>query len=146
MRLVIQRVLQAKVKVKDTKEIAGEIGKGLFVLVGICKDDTQKNAHEFAKKLVHLRVLADNEGKMNRSLLDTNHGLLVVSQFTLYADTKSGNRPSFLMAARPDTARPIYEAFIQALKEYGLHVQTGRFGEYMEIETFLDGPVTIILE
>ena len=142
MRLVVQRVSQASVKVKD--KIVGQIGKGLFVLVGIKKDDTNKEADTLAEKVSKLRVMADKDGKMNLSLEDVDAEMLVVSQFTLYADTSGGNRPSFINAALPDDAKKIYDYFVAKLKERGIKVATGSFGDYMEIETKLDGPVTII--
>jgi len=142
MRLVVQRVSQASVKVKD--KIVGQIGKGLFVLVGIKKEDTNKEADTLAEKLSKLRIMADKEGKMNLSLEDMDAEMLVVSQFTLYADTSGGNRPSFINAALPDDAKKIYDYFVAKLKERGIKVATGSFGDYMEIETKLDGPVTII--
>jgi len=144
MRLVVQRVIQASVKVE--KKVVGQIGKGLFVLVGIKKGDSLKEAELAASKLSKLRVMADNLGKMNLSIKDVGGGILVVSQFTLYADTSGGNRPSFIGAALPDEARKVYEHFVAKLKEQGLEVETGSFGDYMQIESVLDGPVTIIIE
>ena len=144
MRLVVQRVTQASVKVE--KKVVGQIGKGLFVLVGIKKGDSLKEAELAAAKLSKLRVMADTFGKMNLSIKDVGDGILVVSQFTLYADTSGGNRPSFIGAALPDDARKVYEHFVAKLKEQGLEVETGSFGDYMQIESVLDGPVTIIIE
>lgn len=144
MRLMISRVSQASVKAKG--DTVGQIAKGLFVLVGVKKGDTEKNAHELAEKLVKLRVMADKEDKMNLSVKDIAGEILVVSQFTLYADTSGGNRPSFIQAAEPRTAKRIYEKFVRELREKGIKVATGSFGDYMEIEALLDGPVTIILE
>ena len=144
MRLVVQRVKKAEVKtVKDGKTV-GRISKGLFVLVGVKKGDTLKDAEALAAKLVKLRIMADENDKMNLSVKDLKASLLVVSQFTLYADTSGGNRPSFMNAALPDEAKKIYEYFVSKLKEKGIRVETGSFGDYMEIETLLDGPVTII--
>lgn len=143
MRLVVQRVKKASVSASG--KIVGKINKGLFVLVGIKKGDTLKNAEGLAEKLSKLRVMADENGKMNLSVKDLEASLLVVSQFTLYADTSGGNRPSFINAALPDEAKKIYEYFVAKLKEEGLTVRTGSFGDYMEIETLLDGPVTIII-
>lgn len=145
MRLVIQRVKKAKVIVKETGKIAGQIGPGLFVLVGIKKADTVKDAEDLADKLFKLRVMADKEGKMNLSILDVGGEFLLVSQFTLYADTSGGNRPSFINVAQPDEAKKIYEHLVFRLREKGAKVETGSFGDYMEIETELDGPVTILL-
>ena len=144
MRLVIQRVKNASVKASGT--VVGEITKGLFVLVGIKKGDTEKSAEELAEKLSKLRVMADKEDKMNLSVRDVGGEILVVSQFTLYADTKGGNRPSFIQAGEPETAKKIYEHFISQLREKGIKVETGSFGDYMEISAELDGPVTILLE
>ncbi len=142
VRLVIQRVEGACVKVADTNEIVGQIGNGLMVLVGVKKSDELKDAEVLAEKLSKLRVMADENGKMNLSA----SSFLVVSQFTLYADTKDGNRPSFIHAALPDDAKKIYEYFVGELKKRHSRVETGSFGDYMEIEANLDGPVTIILE
>lgn len=144
MRLVIQRVTATKVSV-DGKTV-GEIGKGLFVLLGVGQGDTEAQADRLAAKLVKLRIMADENKKMNLSVLDAKAEIIVVSQFTLYADTKKGNRPSFIKAADPDEASKLYEYFVRKLKELGAKVSTGSFGDYMDIEANLDGPVTIILE
>ena len=144
MRCIVQRVSSALVSING--KVVGEIGKGLFVLVGIKEGDTEKDAEFLAEKLVKLRVMSDKEGKMNLTVSDVDSEILVVSQFTLYADTSGGNRPSFIEVARPDVAQPLYEHFVNQLKSQGVKVQTGKFGEYMEIDVILDGPVTIILE
>lgn len=144
MKLVIQRVNKASVSVNG--KVVSSIGKGLFVLVGIKDGDTEKDAEFLAEKLAKLRVMSDKVGKMNLTVSDVGGEILVVSQFTLYADTSGGNRPSFIKAARPEIAKPPYEYFVNQLKGLGVKVATGKFGEYMEIETALDGPVTIILE
>lgn len=144
MRLVVQRVRKAKVVIKKTGKVTGQIGPGLFVLVGVKNGDTEKEAEILADKVFKLRALADKRGKMNLSVTDTGGEFLVVSQFTLYADTSGGNRPSFINAAQPDEARRVYEHFVAKLKEKGAKVQTGSFGDYMEIETVLEGPVTIV--
>lgn len=146
MRLVVQRVKKAEVKRTNDGTTVGKIGEGYFVLVGIKKGDSLKDAETLAAKLLKLRVMADKDGKMNLSLKDAGGELLVVSQFTLYADTSEGNRPSFINAALPDEAKKIYEHFVKKLKEGGIKVETGSFGDYMEIDCILDGPVTIILE
>jgi len=146
MRIIIQRVSRASVRVVKTGKISGSIGKGLFVLVGIKKGDTLKQAEELATKLVKLRIIADENDKMNLSIKESKGKILSVSQFTLYADTKSGNRPSFMSAELPEKAKKIYEHFVKKSKELGVEVETGSFGEYMKIESELDGPVTIILE
>ena len=124
----------------------GEIAKGLFVLVGIKKADTEKDAEALAEKLFKLRVMADTEGKMNLSVGEVRGEFLVVSQFTLYADSSGGRRPSFIQAAEPAEAKKIYDYFIVYLRQKGARVETGSFGEYMEIESLNDGPVTILLE
>jgi D-tyrosyl-tRNA(Tyr) deacylase len=144
MRLVVQRVSHASVSVGG--KVVGRIGRGLFVLVGIKKGDTHKDAEALAEKLSKLRIMADAEGKMNLSAKDTNSEVLIVSQFTLYADTTGGNRPSFVNAALPEEAKGVYGHFVSELKGKGIKVETGRFGEYMRIEASLDGPVTILLE
>ncbi len=144
MRLIISRVSRASVKANG--KTVGQIAKGLFVLVGVKKGDTEKNAEELAEKLAKLRVMADKEDKMNLSVKDIAGEILVVSQFTLYGDTKGGNRPSFIQAAEPETAKRIYEKFVMKVREKGIKVETGSFGDYMEIEALLDGPVTILLE
>lgn len=144
MRLVIQRVTKAEVSVED--KIVGKIDKGLLVLVGFKKGDTEKAAQALSEKLAKLRVMADDKDKMNLSILDTNASVLVVSQFTLYANTKDGNRPSFIEAEDPPRAEALYNYFINCLKDKNIKVETGSFGQYMKIDTELDGPVTIILE
>ncbi len=143
MRLVVQRVSEASVKLRGG-EIVGKIGKGLFVLAGVKEGDKQEDAEVLAGKLFKLRVMADSEGKMNLSVNDVEGKFLVVSQFTLHADTLGGNRPSFIKAADPKVAKEIYEYFVAKLKEAGAKVETGSFGDYMEISTKLDGPVTIL--
>jgi D-aminoacyl-tRNA deacylase len=144
MRLVVQRVEKAKVTKADNGSIVGKIDKGLFVLVGVKKGDTENDAEILAQKLSKLRVMSDKAGKMNLSVSDVGGKMLVVSQFTLHADTKDGNRPSFINAEEPKRAKELYEFFVAKLKENGLTVETGSFGDYMKIETVLDGPVTII--
>lgn len=142
MRLVVQRVSSVAVQVRGIKEVKGKIARGLFVLVGIKKGDSLEEARALAEKLSKLRVMPGKSGKMN---LVANE-LLVVSQFTLYADTKKGNRPSFIKAAEPKEAQVVYDYFVEALREKDLKVETGSFGAYMDIKASLDGPVTIILE
>jgi D-tyrosyl-tRNA(Tyr) deacylase len=144
MKLVVQRIEKAKVIKVDDASIVGEIGKGLFVLVGIKKGDTEATVEQLASKLSKLRVMSDENEKMNLSVADAGGRMLVVSQFTLYADTKDGNRPSFINAEEPVRARSLYEFFIAKLKELGIGVETGSFGDYMKIEAVLDGPVTIL--
>lgn len=146
MKLVIQRVNKASVTVKNTNKVVGKINDGLFILFGVKKGDTKEKVDELVEKVSKLRVMSDTKDKMNLSILDTNQSLLVVSQFTLYANTKDGNRPSFIEAEEPIKAKEMYEYFIEKLKSKNINVETGEFGEYMKINTILDGPVTIILE
>ena len=145
MRLVVQRVKEASVKKIKDGAVVGKIGKGYFVLVGVKKGDILEDAEALSNKLLKLRVMSDENDKMNLSIKDAGGEILVVSQFTLYADTTGGNRPSFIDAALPDDARKVYEHFISLLKDSGVRVETGSFGDYMEIEAMLDGPVTIII-
>jgi D-tyrosyl-tRNA(Tyr) deacylase len=147
MKLVVQRVNKAKVlrqAQNKSWEPIGEIGQGLFVLVGFKKGDEKASVELLADKLSKLRVMSDEKEKMNLSVVDTKSSILVVSQFTLYADTKGGNRPSFIEAEEPDKAKQLYELFIEKLKEKSIKVETGSFGDYMQIEAIMDGPVTII--
>ncbi len=144
MKLVIQRVANAKVDV-DGKTV-GKIGKGFMVLCGITHTDTQAEADYLAKKLCNLRVFEDENEKMNLSLKDVGGELLIISQFTLYANTKEGNRPSFIDAARPEVANPLYEYFLAKCAEYGIKVEKGVFGAHMDVSLLNDGPVTIIME
>jgi len=143
MRLVIQRVSKAQVLVGE--KILGEIDKGLFVLVGVKERDKKKDALFLAEKLSKLRVMSDENDKMNLSVKDVGVEILVVSQFTLYADTNKGNRPSFVKAANPLLAEELYNLFIDSLKNMDIKVETGKFGAYMNIKAELDGPVTIII-
>jgi D-tyrosyl-tRNA(Tyr) deacylase len=144
MKLVVQRVKEASVKTVEDGKTVGKIGKGYFVLVGVKKGDTLDDAELLAAKLLKLRVMADENNKMNLSISDAGGRILVVSQFTLYADTSGGNRPSFINAALPDDAKKIYEHFVEKLRESGIKVETGSFGDFMEINAVLDGPVTIL--
>jgi len=144
MRIIVQRVKSASVSV-ESKTI-GKIGKGYFVLLGIKEKDDENDVEFLVNKLIKLRVMADDRGKMNLSIKDSNSEMLIVSQFTLYADTSGGNRPSFIKAANPILAEKLYKLFILRLKENGITVKTGEFGSYMKINTNLDGPVTIIIE
>jgi D-tyrosyl-tRNA(Tyr) deacylase len=144
VRLVIQRVSSAAVTVSGER-IAG-IGAGLLVLAGVGKDDNDEAARRLARKVAALRIFGDDDGKMNRSLTDVGGEVLVVSQFTLYADTKKGYRPSFVAAARPELAVPMLEAFVAGLRSAGVEVAEGRFGARMEVSLVNDGPVTILLE
>ncbi len=144
MRAVIQRVTHAKVSV-DGQRVA-EIGPGLVILLGIGPADTEAVARALVEKLAALRIFADQDGKINRSLLDVGGQAIVVSQFTLYADTHKGRRPSFTGAALPELARPLVERFAQLLADQGVPTQTGEFGAHMLVEIANDGPVTIWLE
>jgi D-tyrosyl-tRNA(Tyr) deacylase len=144
MRLVVQRVEKAKVVRADDGATIGEIGGGLFVLVGFKKGDSEVSINPLIDKLAKLRVMKDGEKKMNLSVKDTGGSILVVSQFTLHADTKDGNRPSFINAEEPEKAKILYELFIKKLREKDIKVETGSFGDYMKIEAILDGPVTIL--
>lgn len=144
MRAVIQRVRRARVLIDE--QIVGVIDHGLLVLLGISPQDTREQTDWLAEKLVNLRIFADEAGKMNRGLIDVEGAILVVSQFTLYGDCRKGRRPSFIDAAGPDVAIPLYEAFIEAVKARGVPVQTGQFGADMQVELVNDGPVTLILD
>ena len=145
MRVVIQRCARAEVRIGG--EIAGAIGRGFMLLVGITDGDTKAEADLLAKKVAQMRVFEDAEGKMNLSLHDVGGAILSISQFTLYADCKKGNRPSFIKAARPETAAPLYDYFNEVLRtQYGLQVETGRFGADMKVDFINDGPVTILLD
>ncbi len=146
MKVIVQRVKSAKVTRVENNKIVGQINSGLFILLGIKKGDTTKQVDELTNKIIKLRVMSDENDKMNLSLIDTKSEILLVSQFTLYANTKGGNRPSFIEAEEPSKAKALYEYMITKLKESGLSIQTGSFGDYMKIEAELDGPVTIVLE
>lgn len=144
MKAVVQRVSEASVSVDGG--VVGQIGLGLFILLGIEKNDTEKDLNYLSKKILNLRVMSDDDGKMNRSVLDTKASILLVSQFTLMSDTSKGNRPSFIKAAEPKKAKKLYELLKSELESGGAIVQTGKFGEYMKIDAKLDGPVTISLK
>lgn len=145
MKLVIQRVSSASVSVNQ--QVISSIQQGLLVLLGIEHLDSEEDALWLIQKMLQMRIFSDEEGKMNRSLLDLNGDLLVVSQFTLHASTKKGNRPSFIAAARPEQAIPLYEFFLQKASEaLGKPVQTGEFGADMQVMLVNDGPVTIIID
>lgn len=140
MKAVVQRVLRASVTP------GGAIGPGLCILLGVAAGDEQPQADRLARQVAKLRIFQNEEGKFDRSLLETGGSALVVSQFTLLADTAKGNRPSFTQAARPEVAEPLYERFCAALRALGIHVETGVFGARMEVELVNEGPVTIILD
>ncbi len=144
MKVVIQRVSQGSVTIDG--EIVAAIGNGLLILLGISPDDTLDIAKQMADKIAHLRIFEDDKDKMNLSLLDVGGEALVVSQFTLYADTSRGRRPSFISAAQPDVAEPLVTAFAQMLAARGIPTQTGVFGARMDVALVNDGPVTIVME
>lgn len=145
MKVVIQRVSKASVTIKDEK--VASIANGLLILLGIINEDTQEDIIWLSKKISNLRIFNDKNGVMNQSLIDVNGDVIVVSQFTLHASTKKGNRPSYIKAAKPDVAIPLYEAFVKQLEsDLGKTVQTGQFGADMKVELLNDGPVTIIID
>ena len=144
MKLVVQRVAFSDVKIDG--EVVGKIDKGFMVLLGVTHTDTKENADFLAKKLCNLRVFEDENEKMNLSIKDVNGKLLIVSQFTLYADCKKGNRPSFVEAANPEMANELYEYFMDECRKEGIIVEKGEFGAHMEVSLLNNGPVTIILE
>jgi D-tyrosyl-tRNA(Tyr) deacylase len=144
VRVVIQRVSQAEVTIAGRS--VGRIGSGLCVFLGVGKHDGPSNADHLAEKIKNMRIFEDGDGKMNRSLLEVQKGMLVVSQFTLYGDCKKGNRPSFSDAAAPEEAEKLYQRFVQRLRDAGLVVATGEFGARMDVALTNDGPVTFILE
>ena len=144
MRAVVQRASSAQVTVDNS--IIGQINQGFVVLLGIHQEDTIADVQYLVKKITQLRVFEDADGKMNDSLAAIHGGILSISQFTLYAQTKKGNRPSFVAAARPEVAEPLYEAFNQALREQNIPVATGMFGAHMQVSLVNDGPVTIIYD
>jgi D-aminoacyl-tRNA deacylase len=144
MRAVIQRVTEASVTVNN--QVVGQIGCGLLVLLGIGVGDQLAEAMLLAEKIANLRIFADDDGRFNRSALDVGGAALVVSQFTLYADTRRGRRPSFAVAAPPELAAPLVDAFVAALYERGMMVATGVFGAHMHVALVNDGPVTIVLD
>ena len=144
MRAVVQRVKQSSVKAGN--KIVGQIGSGLLVLLGVARGDTASDANYMVNKIINLRIFEDQDGKMNRSLLDTGGELLAVSQFTLLADCRKGRRPSFVDAAEPQQATDLYQKFVDLVREKGVSVQTGRFQAMMEVALVNDGPVTIIIE
>lgn len=144
MRAVVQRVKQASVTIGD--KVSGHIKEGLLIFLGVTHDDTEEDMDWLVKKMINLRIFSDEEGKMNLSLMDKKASVLLVSQFTLFAKTKKGNRPSFVGAASPEKAVPLYESAIKNFKSLGVHVETGEFGADMQVSLVNDGPVTIIID
>jgi D-tyrosyl-tRNA(Tyr) deacylase len=144
MKAVLQRVKQASVTVD--REVMAEIGKGLLILLGIAPEDSMAVAEQLADKIVHLRIFEDEAGKMNLSLLDAGGAAIVVSQFTLYADTRKGRRPSFIGAAKPEVAEPLVESIAKMLEARGVPTQKGVFGAHMDVALVNDGPVTIVMD
>lgn len=144
MRILIQRVKRAKVSVEG--RTAAEIGQGLLIFLGVAKDDERKDIEQLSKKLANLRIFGDEQAKMNLNIKEVNGCILSVPQFTLYADTRKGNRPGFDMSAEPQTAKTYWEEFNKILKDNGIDVRTGIFGAHMDVELVNDGPVTIWLD
>ena len=144
MRAVVQRVLQAEVKVNG--QTVGKIGKGLLVYLSVGKEDTEKDTEFIAEKLVNLRIFEDEAGKMNRSVIDVDGSVLLVSNFTLHGDCRKGRRPSFDAAAEPKSAQQLYERVIELVTGQGVVVEKGAFGEYMQVSSVNDGPVTFLLD
>lgn len=145
MRVIVQRCSRAEVRIDG--QVVGKIGRGFMLLVGFTHEDTPQEVAFLAKKVAGMRVFEDGEGKMNLSLAEVGGAVLSISQFTLYGDARKGNRPSFIRAARPEVAEPLYELFNRTLREeYGLQVETGEFGADMKVDFINDGPVTILLE
>jgi len=144
MKALLQRVTTASVSLGD--EEVGRVGRGLVVFLGVARGDTEKDAQYLAQKIANLRIFSDEEGKFNLSALDINGELLLVSQFTLLADTRKGRRPSFIEAAPPAQAEELFEYFVEQARATGLKVETGRFQQYMQVEIHNDGPVTILLD
>jgi D-tyrosyl-tRNA(Tyr) deacylase len=143
MRLVIQRVSEASVQINN--QINGEIGKGLLILIGIEHEDIKDDADSLVKKVVNLRIFSDDEGKMNHSVIDIDGKALIISQFTLHASTKKGNRPSYIKAARPEHAIPLYNYFVAEIAKH-IPIETGEFGADMKVSLINDGPVTITMD
>lgn len=144
MKAVIQRVSKASVDVEG--QTIGKIGKGFMVLLGVHENDTQEDLDYLVKKVTGLRIFEDSQGKMNLSLADVGGSLLVISQFTLLASTKKGNRPSFIQAGAPQMSEDLYEQFMDACRNMGFHVEHGKFGAHMDVSLTNDGPVTIIID
>ena len=144
MRAVVQKVSRAEVRIDG--EVVGRVGRGLAVLVAVGKEDTVEAGRTLAEKIVNLRIFPDDQGKLNRSLLETGGSILCISQFTLYGDCRKGRRPSYEGAAPPDKARPLYDSFVESLSAFGITVESGQFQAMMEVELVNDGPVTLLLD
>ena len=144
MKALVQRVSQASVQVDA--QVVGHIGPGLLVFLGVAREDAEGDASRLAETVAHLRIFADGAGKFNLSLVDSGGAALVVSQFTLLADTRKGRRPSFIQAAPPEQAEPLVDSFVRALRGTGVSVETGRFQAHMQVELCNDGPVTVMLD
>ena len=144
MRAVLTRVKSASVTIEG--RVAGQIGQGFLILLGVTHEDTEVQAVKLADKLTGLRIFEDENGKMNQGLESVDGQILVVSQFTLYGNCKKGRRPDFLAAARPEVAIPLYEKFVQFIRDKGIHVETGEFGAEMLVESVNDGPVTLVVD
>ena len=144
MRAVLTRVKSASVTIED--RVAGKIGQGFLILLGVTHEDTEAQAVKLADKLTGLRIFEDENGKMNQGLESVDGQILVVSQFTLYGNCRKGRRPDFLAAARPEVAIPLYEKFVQLIRDKGIHVETGEFGAEMLVESVNDGPVTLVVD
>ena len=144
MRAVLTRVKHASVTIDG--KVHGQIGEGFLILLGITHEDTEAQAVKLADKLTGLRILEDENGKMNRGLDEVKGELLIVSQFTLYANCKKGRRPEFLAAARPEVAIPLYEKFVELCRAKGFHTETGEFGAYMQVDSLNDGPLTLVVD
>lgn len=144
MRAVVQRVSESSVEIEG--DTVGEIEAGLLVLLGVAVDDTEEDAAQIARKIAQLRIFNDADGKFNLSIEDAGGAILLISQFTLLGDTRKGNRPSFMAAARPEEAVPLYESVAKHLRARGLEVATGEFGAHMQVHLTNDGPVTIVLD
>jgi D-aminoacyl-tRNA deacylase len=144
MRACVQRVSQAKVTVAG--EVVGQIECGLLVLLGVAVGDTESDSEQLARKTAELRVFEDDDGKMNRSLIESGGAMLVISQFTLLGDCRKGRRPSFIEAAQPADAERLYQIYVESVKRQNIHVETGRFRQHMEVMLVNDGPVTLLLD
>lgn len=144
MKVVVQRVAHASVKVEE--KTAGEISKGLLLLIGIHEEDTFSDADWLVQKILNLRIFSDQVGKMNLSVMDINGEILCISQFTLIADYKKGNRPSFIKAAKPETAIPVFQYFLKEISKSGLKTESGKFGADMKVSLLNDGPVTVVMD